>query len=301
MTEKQTEKRHDAARGLDLRGDADILNLLARGQAEAAASAREAVPALAQAAGRAAKSLQEGGRLIYVAAGSSGLMTLADALELPGTYGISRERIVVLLAGGMDALVDMKGGPEDDGAAGRQAMLELDPGPADCVIVLTASGQTPYPLEAARAGKAAGAGVVGIANNAGAALFELADIAVLLPTPPEVIAGSTRMGAGTAQKIALNMLSTLMAIRLGHVHDGFMVNLLADNEKLRVRARGMVAAIAEVDAGIAGRALELSGGAVKAAVLIAAGAGTAEAEALLAQNGGYLRPALDSLRGVRQS
>lgn len=297
MAEKQTEKRHDAAKGLDLCSDAEILSLLAQGQAAAASSTAEAAPALALAAALAAKSLRNGGRLIYVAAGSSGLMALADALELPGTYGISRDRIEILLAGGMDALVDMKGGPEDDGAAAYAAMLALDPRPMDCVIALTASGQTPYPLEAARAAKAAGAAVIGIANNAGAALFEMADVAVLLPTPPEVIAGSTRMGAGTAQKIALNMLSTLMAIRLGHVHDGFMVNLLADNDKLRARARGMVSAIAQVDEEAAGRALELSGGAVKAAVLIAAGAGKAEAAALLERHEGYLRPALEALRG----
>ncbi len=296
MAERQTEQRHAATDGLDLRTDADILNLLAKGQADAAAAVGKATPAIERAAEAAASSLRSGGRIIYAAAGSSGLMALADALELPGTYGLDRDRIVVLLAGGMAALSDMKGGPEDDGVAAREAVLALNPGPSDCLIALTASGQTPYPLEAAKAARAAGAPTVGLANNAGAALFEIVDIAVFLPTPPEVIAGSTRMGAGTAQKIALNMLSTLMAIRLGHVHDGLMVNVLADNEKLRIRARGIVAEIAQVSDDVAASALETSAGAVKPAVLIAAGADPAEAHALLDKHGGILRQALAALR-----
>ena len=296
MAERQTEKRHDAATGLDLLADVDILALLSAGQARAAQAVAAAEPALGRAARLAATSLAQGGRLIYVAAGSSGLMALADALELPGTYGIARDQIVVLLAGGMDALVDMKGGPEDDGAAARSAIEALHPGPTDCVIAVTASGQTPYPLEAATLAKAAGAASIGIANNADAALFSVVDVPVFLPTPAEVIAGSTRMGAGTAQKIALNMLSTLMAVRLGHVHDGLMVNLLADNDKLRIRARGIVSAIALVDDVAAARAIEASDGAVKPAVLIAAGAGREQAMALLEQHGGHLRPALAALR-----
>ncbi|ODT75829.1 MAG: N-acetylmuramic acid 6-phosphate etherase [Pelagibacterium sp. SCN 64-44] len=296
MAEKQTEQLHAQAKGLDLLPDAEIMALLASGQAEAAAAVAEAAPALAEAALLAAGSMQDGGRLIYAAAGSSGLMALADALELPGTYGLERERIVVLLAGGMAALEDMKGGPEDDGAAARAAVMALNPGPKDCLIALTASGHTPYPLEAARAARAAGARTIGIANNADAALFDVVDVAVWLPTPPEVIAGSTRMGAGTAQKIALNMLSTLMACRLGHVHDGFMVNLIADNEKLRGRARGIVTAIAGVDAAAAMAALEATGGAVKPAILMAAGADAAQASALLDEHRGFLRPALAALR-----
>lgn len=296
MAEKQTEKRHDAARELDLRPDAEILTTLARGQADAAAAVGQAVPAIERAAEAAAASIRQGGRLIYAAAGSSGLMALADALELPGTYGLRREQIVVLLAGGMAALSDMRGGPEDDGAAAEEAMSALNPGPGDCVIALTASGQTPYPLMAAKTAKAAGSRTIGVANNADAALFDIVDVPVFLPTPPEVIAGSTRMGAGTAQKIALNMLSTLMAIRLGHVHDGLMVNLLADNDKLRMRARGIVAQIAEVSADTAAGALEASKGAVKPAVLIAAGADLVGAIALLDRHDGNLRQALATLR-----
>ncbi len=297
MAGKLTEERHPEAAGLDLRSDASILALLAKGQADAAQCVGAAAAAMAKAAELAAQSIQAGGRLIYAAAGSSGLMALADALELPGTYGIAREQIVVLLAGGQGALVDMRGGPEDDGEAARASVEALSPTPRDCLIAVTASGQTPYPLAAAQAARQAGARTIGIANNRGAALFDLVDVGICLETPPEVIAGSTRMGAGTAQKIALNMLSTLMAIRLGHVHDGFMVNVVADNAKLRIRARSIVMSVTGIGADEADAALASSGGDVKSAILIASGAGTLEeAKRLLAMHEGHIRPSLADLK-----
>ncbi|PXA98711.1 N-acetylmuramic acid 6-phosphate etherase [Nostoc sp. 3335mG] len=297
MAERRTEQRHAAAEGLELRAPVDILRLLADGQAEAARSVGAALADLAAGAELAAASIEAGGRLVYVAAGSSGLMALADALELPGTYGIAREQVVVLLAGGLDALVSMTGGPEDDADVAAAAISAMKLSQADCVIGLTASGQTPYPMAALEAARATGAKTIGFSNNAGAPILALADVGVCLPTPPEVIAGSTRMGAGTAQKIALNMLSTLMAIHLGHVHDGFMVNVVADNIKLRQRARGIVATIAGSDEDAAARALDMSSGAVKPAVLLAAGArDLGAAEALLVLHRGRLRPALDALR-----
>ena len=151
-------------------------------------------------------------------------------------------------------------------------------------------------MAAAQAARAAGAKTIGMSNNHGAPLFEAVDVAICLPTPPEVIAGSTRMGAGTAQKIALNMLSTMMAVHLGHVHDGFMVNLVADNIKLRGRAKRIVMAVSGVDEQAAADALEQTDGAVKTAILLAAGAdGLNGAQRLLAENGGKLRPALKAL------
>jgi N-acetylmuramic acid 6-phosphate etherase len=297
MAGKQTEARHPQADGLDLRSDDAILALLAEGQAEAARSAGAAGLDIARAAALAAGAIRTGGRLIYAAAGSSGLMALADALELPGTYGVPRERIVVLFAGGQEALIDMRGGPEDDGAAAREAVVALAPTPRDCLIAVTASGQTPYPLAAVEAARQAGAHTIGIANNRGAPLFNLVDVGICLETPPEVIAGSTRMGAGTAQKIALNMLSTLMAIRLGHVHDGFMVNVVADNAKLRMRARSIVMSVTGAGAEAADAALAASDGAVKPAILIASGAPSlAEAQRLLAMHEGHIRPSLADLK-----
>jgi N-acetylmuramic acid 6-phosphate etherase len=297
MTVGRTEARHWAAEGLELRATTEILKLLVDGQVAAAQSVAEAMTDIADGAAAMAESIEAGGRLIYVAAGSSGLMALADALELPGTYAIPRDRIVILLAGGLDALVDMTGGPEDDGHAGRTEIEALGLDRRDCVLALTASGKTPYPLEALKAAKAAGARTIGFSNNPQTSILAEAEFPICLPTPEEVIAGSTRMGAATAQKIALNMLSTLMAIHLGHVHDGFMVNVVADNAKLKLRARGIVAAIAGTDEAQAAEALDTSNGAVKPAVLLAAGAkNLAAADALLEAHRGRLRPALAELR-----
>jgi N-acetylmuramic acid 6-phosphate etherase len=296
MTQSQTEQRHAQCIGLDMMEDRAVLSLLASGQAEAAASVAEAVDSIALGAAVMADSIRAGGRLIYVAAGSSGLMALADALEIPQTFGIAQDRIVVLLAGGMSARIEMRGGPEDDAVAAVDDLMSIKPGKNDCVLAITASGSTPDPLAAAQKTRELGARTIGMANNSGAPLFDVVDVGICLPTPPEVLAGSTRMGAGTAQKIALNMLSTMMAIRLGHVHDGYMINVMADNDKLRLRARGIVAEVAGVTAEIAASALAEAGGAVKPAVLIAAGADSALAQDLLARHDGVLRPALEELR-----
>jgi N-acetylmuramic acid 6-phosphate etherase len=296
MATTRTEMSHDRALGFDTLDAREALTILAQAQAEAARAAEAAVPEIAAAAELMAQAIKAGGRLIYAAAGSSGLMALADALELPGTYGIARDRIKVLLAGGMQALTAMEGGPEDDTGSVRAELASAWVGPSDCIIALSASGYTPYAMAALEAARAAGASTIGLSNNTGAPLFAHADVAICLPTPPEVIAGSTRMGAGTAQKIALNMLSTMMAVHLGHVHDGYMVNVIADNAKLRGRAKGIVAAIAGVDETKAADALEASGGAVKLAVMLAAGArDTEQAASLLFQKGGRLRLALQAL------
>ena len=296
MSATQTEMTHASAKGFDTKPPQEALAILAVAQAEAARAVQDAIPEIAAGAELAARCLAAGGRVIYAAAGSSGLMALADALELPGTYGIARDRIKVLLAGGIAGLTEMEGGPEDDADAARAEVAAAGVGPGDCVIALTASGYTPYPMAAVAAARAAGAKTIGMSNNRGAPLFDRVDIAICLPTPPEVIAGSTRMGAGTAQKIALNMLSTMMAVHLGHVHDGFMVNLIADNMKLRGRAKRIVMAVSQVPEEKAAAALEQAGGEVKAAILLAAGAdGLGGAQRLLVENENKLRPALKVL------
>lgn len=296
MSATQTEMTHASAKGFDTKPPQEALSILAVAQAEAAKAVQDAIPEIAAGAELAARCLAAGGRVIYAAAGSSGLMALADALELPGTYGIARDRIKVLLAGGIAGLTEMEGGPEDDADAARAEVAAAGVGSGDCLIALTASGYTPYPMAAVEAARAAGAKTIGMSNNRGAPLFDRVDVAICLPTPPEVIAGSTRMGAGTAQKIALNMLSTMMAIHLGHVHDGFMVNLIADNMKLRGRAKRIVMAVSQVPEDKAAAALEQADGAVKTAILLAAGAnGVDSAQRLLAENENRLRPALRAL------
>jgi N-acetylmuramic acid 6-phosphate etherase len=300
MAETRTEALHRNAEGLDIQAPEAILVSLADAQIEAAKAVRNAIPAIAKAAGIIAGRLSGGGKLAYAAAGSSGLMALADALELPGTFGIQRDRIAILIAGGDEAFKTLAGGPEDDTEEAAAAVANAGIGAGDCLIALSASGTTPYAVRAIEEAARRGAATIGIANNRDSALLRQAETAILLETPPEVIAGSTRMGAGTAQKIALNMLSTLTAVHLGHVHDGYMVNLMADNIKLRDRAARIVAAVSGRGRDEAARLLEKSGGAVKTAILLAAGADSADAaEKLLEGTGQKLRPALSAIEGSK--
>lgn len=271
------------------------LSRLLEAQIAATAALRPALPALARAAEAAAGALRSGGRVIYAGAGSSGLMALADALELPGTFGIAAERCPVLFAGGTEALLRMTGGVEDDAGRGDEDLARLSPGAGDVAICVSASGGTPYTLAVARGLRAAGTPVIGIANVPGAPLLTLSDIPVLLDTGAEVVAGSTRMGAGTAQKIALNLISTGAGLRLGHVHDGHMVNLTADNAKLVDRAARIVADIAGCSDDTARGALARTGGAAKPAILVARGADPDLAHRILGDSGGHLGPALAAL------
>ncbi|MDX0233721.1 N-acetylmuramic acid 6-phosphate etherase [Sinorhizobium meliloti] len=272
MPPAKTEERRDNAKGLDVMRPELALRLLAAGQQEAAKSVEQAIEPISAAARLAADSLASGGRLAYAGAGSSGLMAMADALELPGTYGIAREQVVILIAGGAASLTDLAGGYEDDMELARADVRSAGIGAGDCLISVSASGSTPYAIAAADEAGNRGARVIGMANNAGAPLLLNADVSILLETPPEVVSGSTRMGAGTAQKIAFNMFSTMVGIHLGHVLDGHMVNLRADNIKLRGRAIRIVSDIAGIGAADADRLLGLAGGSVKLAILLASGA-----------------------------
>lgn len=292
-----TEVADDRYEGLDTWGDDAILAALLEGQKRALASVDAAIPALSLAASAAAEKLAAGGRLVYLAAGSPALMSLADALEIPQTYGVAYDRVVLILSDGEGIAKRLNGVREDDRDGARADVAANGVGPGDCVIATSASGTTPYTLAGLQAAKAAGAATVAIAGNAGAPLLSIADIPVLLNAGPEVISGSTRMGAGTAQKAALNMLSTLIGVKLGHVYDGLMVNVKADNEKLRGRSARIVSRITGASEAEARETLNQSGGEVKPAILIAAGAeNLAQAEALLGQTKGNVRAALARLR-----
>jgi N-acetylmuramic acid 6-phosphate etherase len=302
MAPTRTEAVHKDAGGIDAQAPESILGLLATAQVEAAGAVHAAIPAIAAAAARIADRLASGGRLVYAAAGSSGMMALADALELPGTFGIPRDRVVVLLAGGTDSLVNLTGAPEDDADQAMSELAAAGLNAGDCLIAVSASGSTPFAVGALEEAKRRGAATIAIANNSGAPMFDLAEISILLATPPEVVAGSTRMGAGTSQKIALNMMSTLAAVHLGHVHDGYMVNLVADNLKLHERAARIVSAISGCDTATANALLEKSGGSVKVAILLASGASSLEAANQLLDGADQkLRSALSKLEGSRGS
>lgn len=290
MTIRRTESRHPLSAGLHALPDQDVLARVYRAHCAAMPAVESAIPAIARAAAAGAASLSAGGRMGYAGAGSSGLMALADCLELPGTFGIAPDRVPMLFAGGVGALLHMQGGVEDDPAL---ALADLDRSglvAGDTLLCLAASGGTPYTLAAAQAAQARGVTVAGFSNVADSPLLQMADIPVLLDTGPEIVTGSTRMNAGSAQKLALNMLSVLVGILLGHVHDGYMVNLTADNAKLIDRAARMVADLAQVAPDAAAGHLRAAGGSVKVAVLTALGHGVADAARKLQDNGGHLAP-----------
>lgn len=292
MADRPTEALHPLSAGLHLARGGDVLDRCLTAQSAALASVRAAIPALERAAGAAASSLQAGGKLAYAGAGSSGLMALADCLELMGTFGIMPERTPMLFAGGAEALLRMGGAVEDDPALAAADLARAELRAGDVVICVSASGSTPYTLAVAAGAQALGAQVVGVANVPGSALLTTADIAVLLNTGPEIVAGSTRLGAATAQKVALNMLSVLLGVRLGHVHDGYMVNLIADNAKLQDRAARIVSAVAGVTTDAARQALGRTEGAVKPAVLVAKGATPEAATERLNREDGHLDRAM---------
>ncbi len=292
QSQPPTEQRHPRAQGIDTLSDDETLAILLDSQIEAARAVRTALPDLARGARAVQAALERGGNLVYAAAGSSGLQALADGLEIPPTFGIPARRIHILRAGGYDNMTVPKEGAEDDRDAASADAAVI--GPDDCVLCLAASGNTIYPNVILDIARSRGATTIGIANNPGTRLLETADIAILLPTPPEVIAGSTRLGAGTAQKIALNLMSTLLGIRTGNVMDGLMVNVATSNRKLRGRAAEIVQMLSGCDADTARRSLEAAGWKVKEAVLIARGAeGPHEAAAALEQAGQNLRLALE--------
>ncbi|WP_170374344.1 N-acetylmuramic acid 6-phosphate etherase [Ruegeria atlantica] len=291
MALPSTEQLHPDAARLSPGDLATSARALAEGQIKAAAAVRDAEDNIVRGAKAMAETMRAEGILHFVAAGSSGLMAAADAQELGGTFSIPPARLRIHMAGGLPTGVEMPGGAEDATEGLEQALDSLQA--KDTVIAVSASGSTPYTVAAMNIARTKGATVISIANNGGSPLLLGADIPILLATPPELISGSTRMGAGTAQKIALNMLSSLMAVELGHVHSGMMVNLRADNDKLRGRAAGIVARIAEVDTETAQNALNVAHGDVKPAILIAAqDLSLAQADARLRTTKGVLTAAL---------
>jgi N-acetylmuramic acid 6-phosphate etherase len=294
--QRQTERHMAELEGLDSWNEDRILECLVAGQERAVAAVRAASPRIAEAANLVADRLRAGGRLVYAGAGTSIRVGVQDGSELPATFGLAEDRIVYLIAGGRAAMFETLAAAEDDGKAGARAAAACTA--ADVMIAIAASGQTPYTLAAARAARSRGAAVIAIFNNRASPLAATADVAIELDSGPEVIVGSTRMGAGTAQKACLNLLSTLANIRLGAVHDGYMVNMQPDNAKLRQRARDIVMAVARTEAERAEAALAAAGGAIKPAVLLCAGAADlATAQELLGQSGGNLRQALARLAG----
>lgn len=262
--------------------------------AKVAAAVRAALPQIAQAVDGIAGRIERGGRLIYVGAGTSGRLGVLDAAECVPTFNTDPSLVVGLIAGGERALTVAVEGAEDDREAGRADLIALDLKADDAVVGIAASGRTPYVLGALEYAQAVGALTVGVACNVPSAVLDAAAIPIGVPVGPEVITGSTRLKAGTAQKLVLNMLSTATMIRLGKVYGNLMVDVRPTNVKLVERARRIIAQIAAVDEAEAARLLTASGGEVKTAVVMARrGVPAEEARALLAAAGGRLRAVID--------
>lgn len=269
-SETDAERAHDTV-GVAVADEAMFADAMLASYRRAIASVTAASCDIRAAALRLAAIWRAGGRLVYVGAGSSGLAAGEDAAELPGTFGLEHSRIAIVMAGGTAEPFRIDGAAEDDAAAGERAIAELGDLSRDAVIAISASGSTPFTVAAAAEARRCGAFVIGIAHRQGSPLLIGADASIMLESGEEALRGSTRLAAGTAQKAALGMLSTLMGFELGHIHQGLMVNLKADNAKLRERARGIVASIAGVSDEKAEAALREAGGEVKPAILIACG------------------------------
>ena len=273
----------------------DGLEAMLEAQMTAAAAVRPVLPLIAAAVDAAAARLGTSGRLVYAGAGTSGRVAVQDGAELPPTFNWPPERLVFAMAGGSEALVRSIEGAEDDTSDGERRMDAAKIGGSDVVIGVAASGSTPFTVAAVERARVLGALTIGIANNTGAPLLAAAEHPILVATGAEVIAGSTRMKAGTAQKIVLNMISTGIMIRLGRVYRGRMVNMRASNAKLERRARVMVADLSGCGAQAAAAALAESGGDLKLAVLVASGMGVDAAHIELAKHDGNLRQAMAAL------
>src|SRR5437016_1960829 len=277
---------------LDSWSVAEMIAAMFEEQLAAAAAVRGALGAIAAADEDAVPALQRGGRIVYAGAGTSGRIGVQDGTELSPTYDWPADRLVFAMAGGLDALVRSAEGAEDNEAAGARAMTDAKIGSDDVVIGIAASGTTPFTIGALRASSAAGAVTIAVANNPGAPLFDVARHRILVDTGSEVIAGSTRMKAGTAQKIVLNMFSTAVMVKMGRVYRGLMVDMRARNAKLRRRATGIVSEIIHCSEPDAVRFLEQADGDVKTAVLIGMGLDCDEATRLLDRHAGNLRSAI---------
>ncbi len=287
-----TEHSSTRFQDLDTWPSLDILSAFYEGQLSAVAAIRPALPAIAAAAEEAVTRLRRGGRLVYVGAGTSGRIGVQDGTELPPTFNWPDERIVYLIAGGQGAIMRAVENAEDSVEEGIAGIRQNQVGPDDVVIGVAASGRTPFTIAALKEARARGAQTIGISNNPDTPLLEACSHPVLADTGEEVIAGSTRMKAGTAQKVILNLLSTLVMVRLGRVYGSLMVDMRATNAKLRRRSEIMVSQITDCDASRAAEAIRLANGDLKAAVLIALGAESSEAQEALKRSDGNLRQAL---------
>lgn len=288
-----TESRLPAAAGLDLRSTREQVELMAeqdRVAVDAVAATRDR---LVEAIDATVARLRRGGRLVEVGAGTPGRLAVLDAAECGPTFGVDERQVVAVMAGGFDAVRSAAEHDEDDHDGGRSDLERLALGADDVVVAVSASGRTPYVLGALAAARTAGAYTVAVVNNAGSPIAAASDVAVEALTGPEVVAGSTRLKAGTAAKLVLNTISTLVMVQLGHTHGDLMIDVRATNDKLRRRAQRIVQEATGESAEAAEAALRAAGDETKTAtVMLLAAVDAGEARRRLRAAGGRVRAAI---------
>jgi N-acetylmuramic acid 6-phosphate etherase len=289
-----TERPNPRTEDLDRLGTLDMVRVIHAEDHVAVRAVDEVLEAVAKAVDVMAEAYRRGGRWLFVGAGTSGRIALAEAAECPPTFGTPPERIVAVMAGGPGALARATEGAEDDGAAAAADLEALGLRRGDVVVGLAASGRTPYVLAAVDHARAIGAATIGVTSVPGSALCDRVDVAIAPDTGPEAVLGSTRLKAGTAQKLVTNMLTTAAMVRLGRVYRNLMVDMKATNEKLRARAVRLVVLATDCAPEAAQAALDDAGGSVKQAIVqVALGVDATEAARLLTGTEGHLRPVLD--------
>jgi N-acetylmuramic acid 6-phosphate etherase len=293
----ETERASPRYSDIDLWEPGDILDALVESQMAAVAAVRPALGTIAGAAEAVEARLRSNGRLVYAGAGTSGRLAVQDGAELIPTFNWPQHRMLLLMAGGKEALLRSVEGAEDEVEHAVRLVREHGISGDDVVIAVAASGRTPFTLSCMREAKRLGALTIGIANNRATPVLDEADFPIWLDTGAEPVAGSTRMKAGTAQRVALNLLSTLVMIRLGRVHKGLMVDVQAINAKLVQRSENILRRLSGRSDEEAHDALQRARGNIKVALLLLHGCNADEAALLLEQAGGRLRVAL-RLAGV---
>jgi N-acetylmuramic acid 6-phosphate etherase len=288
-----TEQQNPASAAIDTLPTEQVLRIINAEDQKVAQAVEQEIPAIARAVDAIVGALENGGRLFYIGAGTSGRLGVLDASEIPPTFSASPEMVQGIMAGGESALSRATETTEDDPAIGVRDLTARGFTARDVLVGLAASGRTPYVLGAVAEARRLGAATIGVCCTPDSELSHAVDIPIAPLVGPEVIAGSTRMKAGTAQKLVLNMLSTAACVRLGYVYGNLMVNVQPKNEKLIDRAHRIVAGAAGVAPDRAALLLAESGNSVRTAIVMgAAGVSREEAERRLAASGGRVRPAL---------
>lgn len=291
-----TESRNPRSHGLDKKSIFEILQLMNEEDKIVVEAIGNELPAIERAVKAFIAAYKQGGRIFYVGAGTSGRIGVLDAAELPPTFGIPAGRVQAILAGGIETFFVADEAKEDDWRAGRNIVHEKQMSDRDLLIALSASGETPFVVGCVEEAKKYNVMTVGITNNPGSTLTKIVNIAITINTGPEIIAGSTRLKAGTAQKMVLNMISTAAMVKLGKVYDNLMIDMRANNTKLRRRAEAILRELTGADRERICAVLKEANYEVKTALLmIKAGISYGQAKQLLEKHEGLVREALREL------